>query len=80
MVFGFLKFTFLIISITGNESNFMFSKNSKKRSKSMEIPTQQKNKIVNDIDGDGDDDDDENGEGIKYYLKMVLCFKDLAFL
>ena len=46
----------------------------------MEIPTQQKNKIVNDIDGDGDDDDDENGEGIKYYLKMVLCFKDLAFL
>jgi hypothetical protein len=46
----------------------------------MEIPTQQKTKIVNDIDGDGDDDDDENGEGIKYYLKMVLCFKDLAFL
>ena len=46
----------------------------------MEIPTQQKNKIVNDIDGDGDDDDDENGEGIKYYLKKVLCFKDLAFL
>jgi hypothetical protein len=46
----------------------------------MEIPTQQKTKIVNDIDGDGDDDDDENGEGIKYYLKMVLCFKDLPFL
>ena len=46
----------------------------------MEIPTQQKTEIVNDIDGDGDDDDDENGEGIKYYLKMVLCFKDLAFL
>lgn len=46
----------------------------------MEIPTQQKTKIVNDIDGGGDDDDDENGEGIKYYLKMVLCFKDLAFL
>jgi hypothetical protein len=46
----------------------------------MEIPTQQKTKIVNDIDGDGDDDDDENGEGIKYYLKMVLCFIDLAFL
>ena len=46
----------------------------------MEIPTQQKTKIVNDIDGDGDDDDDENGEGIKYYLKMVLCFKDLALL
>ena len=46
----------------------------------MEIPTQQKTKIVNDIDGDGDEDDDENGEGIKYYLKMVLCFKDLAFL
>ena len=43
----------------------------------MEIPTQQK---TNDIDGDGDDDDDENGEGIKYYLKMVLCFKDLALL
>jgi hypothetical protein len=46
----------------------------------MKIPTQQKTKIVNDIDGDGDDDDDENGEGIKNYLKMVLCFKDLAFL
>ena len=49
----------------------MFPKNSTKLTK-----------IDNDIDGDGDgdDDDDENGEGIKYYLKMVLCFKDLAFL
>jgi hypothetical protein len=78
MVFRFFKFTFLIISIAGNESNFtikesmvMFPKNSTKRSK-----------IDNDIDGDGDgdDDDDENGEGIKCYLKMVLCFKDLPLL
>ena len=59
--------------IAGDEKNSTFEE-------SMEIPTQQKTKIVNDIDGDGDDDDDENGEGIKYYLKMVLCFKDLAFL
>ena len=53
MVFGFFKFTFLIISITGNESNFMFSKNSKKRSK------------INNIDGDGDK---ENWIGIKCNL------------
>ena len=47
------------------------SKNSLKRSK-----------VVNDIDGDGkgDDDDDENWEGIKCYLKMVLCFNGLPFL
>ena len=41
-----------------------------------------RSKVVNDIDGDGDgdDDDDENGEGIKCYLKMVLCFNGLALL
>ena len=61
MVFGFFKFTFLIISITGNESNFMFSKNSKKRSK------------INNIDGDGAK---ENCIGIKCYLEMVLSYKD----
>ena len=61
MVFGFFKFTFLIISITGNESNFMFSKTSKKRSK------------INNIDGDGDK---ENRIGIKCYVKMVLSYKD----
>ena len=61
MVFGFFKFTFLIISITGNESNFMFSKNSKKRSK------------INNIDGDGDK---ENWIGIKCNLEMVLSYKD----
>ena len=65
MVFGFFKFTFLIISITGNESNFMFSKNSKKRSK------------INNIDGDGDK---ENRIGIKCYVKMVLIYKDYFFL
>jgi len=49
----------------------MFPKNSTKLTK-----------IDNDIDGDGDgdDDDDENGEGIKCYLKMVLCFNGLPFL
>ena len=61
MLFVFFKFTFLIISITGNESNFMFSKNSKKRSK------------INNIDGDGDK---ENWIGIKCYLEMVLSYKD----
>jgi hypothetical protein len=40
----------------------------------MEIPTQQKPKIVNDIDGDGDNDNDENGKGIKYYLNTVLIW------
>ena len=73
MVFGFFKFTFLIISIAGNESKFttkesmvISSKNSLKR-----------NKVVNDIDGDGDgdDNDDENGEGIKYYLKWFCVLK-----
>ena len=62
MVFVFFKFTFLIISIAGNESNFMFPKNSTKRSK-----------IVNNIDGDGDK---ENRIGIKCYEKMVLSYKD----
>ena len=49
----------------------MFPKNSTKLTK-----------IDKDIDGDGDgdDDDDENGEGIKCYLKMVLCFNGLPFL
>ena len=66
MDFGFFKFTFLIISITGNESNFMFSKNSTKLSK-----------VVNNIDGDGDK---ENRIGIKCYVKMVLSYKDYFFL
>jgi hypothetical protein len=66
MVFGFFKFTFLIILITGNESNFMFSKNSTKLSK-----------VVNNIDGDGDK---ENRIGIKCYVKMVLSYKDYFFL
>ena len=70
--FWVFKFTFLVISIAGNESNFtikesmvMFPKNSTKRSK-----------IVNDIDGDGDKDSDENRIGIKCYVKMVLSYKD----
>ena len=52
----------------------------------MEIPTQQKTKIVNDIEGDGEsmvisskntfkrnkvvNDSDEDGEGIKCYFKI----------
>jgi len=64
--FGFLNLLFFIILIAGNESNFIFSKNSTKLSK-----------VVNNIDGDGDK---ENRIGIKCYVKMVLSNKDYFFL